>query len=334
MSLEIRRIEEFDYQELPQLFNHRKSHEFISWLYSHPNHNRKSAYVAIESNELIGAIGYIKQPYFVDGELLNGLIPLSWEVKQEKRGLAGLKLLFKALNDSDFYLGLDGSEDMKNIFKQLGFKKVGEARGAQKVLKPFRYLRIQKEIGVRDILRYVRDLVNYIRISTNSQKLSLLKGIDIQSYKGASFRKGTFSNSISQGHLEWLNRMPGTKFHLFNIVTDEVCLSPVVVMIKNFKTGLNKASILHIPPMEVSQSSLLKDVIVDIERFLKAQQVTSVKILSSDKLLDKVLKKRGFVIENKVRPIVVKGRADLIERIQKQNIYVTYIESDKSVRNI
>jgi hypothetical protein len=334
MSLEIRQIEEFDYRELPQLFNHRKSHEFISWLYSHPNHHYKSAYVAIESNELIGAIGYIKQPYFVDGELLNGLIPLSWEVKQEKRGLAGLKLLFKALNDSDFYLGLDGSEDMKGIFKQLGFKKVGEARGAQKVLKPFRYLRTLKSIGVKDLLRYTRDLTNYLLIGHESLPLTVLKSIDIQMYEGATSRKDTFSNSISKGHLEWLNRMPGIKLHLFNIVTDEVCLSPVVIMIKNFKTGLNNASILHIPPMEVSQLSLLKDVIVDIERFLKAQHVTSVKILSSDKLLDKVLKKRGFVIENKVRPIVVKGRADLIDRIQKQNIYVTYIESDKSVRNI
>jgi len=334
MSLEIRRIEEFDYQELPQLFNHRKSHEFISWLYSHPNHDYKSAYVAVESNELIGAIGYIKQPYFIDGELLNGLIPLSWEVKQENRGLAGLKLLFKALNDSDFYLGLDGSEDMKNIFKQLGFKKVGEARGAQKVLKPFGYLRTLKSIGVKDLLRYLRDVTTYFRISDGFQADAVLKGVDIQSYEGATSRRGTFSNSISKGHLEWLNRMPGTKLHLFNIVTDEVCLSPVVVMIKNLKRGYNRASILHIPPMEIGQIELLKRVIVEIEHFLSEQRVASVTILSSDKLLDKVLKKRGFVFENKIRPVVVKGRSELINQIQQQDIYITYIESDKSVRNI
>lgn len=334
MSLEIRRIEELDYPELPQLFNHRKSAEFISWLYSHSNHENRSAYVAKECNQIIGAIGYVKQPYYIDGERLDGLIPLSWEVKKENRGLAGLKLLFKALSDSDFYLGLDGSEDMKNIFKQLGFKKVGEARGAQKVLKPFNYLRHLKRIGVRDLLRFLRDLKNYNWRGHASASLSVLKHIDIHEYEGATSRKGTFSNAISKGHLEWLNRMPGTKLYLFNIVTDEVCLSPVVIMLKSFKTGLNRACILHIPPVETTQMSLLNDVVVDIERFLNEQQVVSVKILSSDMLLDKVLKKRGFVFETKARPIVVKGRAELIDQIKKQNIYVTYIESDKSVRNI
>jgi hypothetical protein len=334
MSFEIREIQENDFKELPKLFNYRKTDEKLSWLYSSQDNECKNAYVAVEDNQLIGAIGYIRQPYWVDGEKFNGLIPFSWEVQKDKRGLVGIKLLYKALSGSDFYMGLDGSEDMKAIFRQMGFKKVGEARGAHKVLQPYRYMQTVGRIGVKDLARMVRNMGILIFEKRADDSTLSFKPLDMSTYDVASMRKGTFSNSICKKHLEWLSNMPGAVVHLFQFEDNGVVYKPVVVMVKEVERGIKRAAILHIPPMEKHQVKLLQKVVVAIESFLNSHNVSAITILSSDKNLDDVLTNRGFVFEKKRRPVVVKGPCELIERIENMEVYISLIESDKSVRNI
>jgi len=333
MGIEVKRIQQENFNELFNLFGKRKNPELINWVYSHPRGDGKSAYVAFEEGKLAGAIGYVCSDYNINGEIKKGIIPLSWEVEKEKRGFVGTKLLFSALKGADFYLGMDGSEDMKMIFGKLNFKKIGEGISARKILSPFGYLKTLQRIGPRDLLRTVRYILNNLSYKAKP-KQRLLYEISDYDPNTVSNNKQVFHNVISNEHIQWLKKNPGMKLYVFEAKIGDKKYAPILINIKEIKNGYKRGQIVHLPPVEKSDENYLPDILLEIEGFFRTNKVSAITTLVTNTVLQKALSKRGYRFDKKIRPIIFKGPREIFEILNKTELHLSFAETDKSVRNI
>ncbi len=332
--LEIREIEENDFKSVYKLFHQRKSHSLIKWLYGHPCANGKSAYVAIENGELIGCIGYTKQNYAINKTIYTGLTPLSWEVNKENRGLAGVKLLMKALSGADFYFGLDGSADMKTVFKQMGFKPVGHVVGARKILKPLNFLKSLNEIGPRDIYRTLKHIISYpFHLSQSSKRFNLSKITDYD-FKPIDLQEGKFQNVIDTEHLNWLNSNPEIETMAFECKVNNTIIAPIILGVKNTKGRYKRGIIIHLPFPTTQTYEENDELISHIEWYLKTLDASSVSVLTAGEKSHEIYKKRGYNFEPKQRPVTAKGPKEIIEKLMNCEPLLSYAVSDKCIRNI
>ena len=333
MAVEIRKIEEKDFNILPELFNNRKNTDLIKWVYSHPCADGKSAYVAIEDGKLVGAIGFVRSQYNINGEVKNGIIPLSWEVEEEKRGFVGTKLLFTALKGADFYIGMDGSEDMKMIFEKLNFKKVGEGTSARKIIEPLQHLKTLKKVGPKDLIRMSRSIMKNA-FKKKKTKESFLREIKEYDSEKVNNDRSVFHHVISNEHIDWLKKNPGMEQYLFEININNKIYAPVIVFVKEIKNGVKRGQIVHLPPMEKEDLEMLPEIIYELENKLKQKGATAITTLVTNSDVKMAFKKVGYTFDAKARPIVFKGPKDVFEILQKTKIQLSFAESDKSVRNI
>lgn len=332
MAFEIRKVKESDFDNLFELFGKRKKKELLRWVYGHPCADGLSAYIAVENEKIIGAVGFVRSAYFIDGEIKKGLIPLSWEVARENRGIVGVKLLFTALRDADFYLGMDGSEDMKQIFKGLNFKKVGEGVGVKKVLMPFKYLKTLKKVGPRDILRFFTDFFTQ-NFTSNKSSLEIIQKENYQTVNLTELDNMVY-NTISAEHVEWLSKNPGMTMYLFETVINGYNYAPIILFSKEMKNGIKRGQIVHIPPLKKDDEKYYKALIVSIEQFFKKNKITAATALVTNPSLKKAFADLNYRFDKKPRPIVAKGSKDIMGKLNGADIHLSYAESDKSVRNI
>jgi len=105
MSTEIRQIEPTDLIRFSSCSEEEKAGRFWDGYTGHPCAEGRSGYVAVQDGRIIGAVGFVRSTYVVNGKKLTGLIPLSWEVEEESRGITGIRLLRRALSNADFFHG-------------------------------------------------------------------------------------------------------------------------------------------------------------------------------------------------------------------------------------
>ncbi len=332
MGFNVRQIEPNDIDQLYELFSKRKSKELLSWVYGHPAVEGRSGYVAEEGGKIVGAVGFVKNQYLINGQVKSGIIPLSWEVSEGSRGLVGMRLIFKVLSGADFYMGMDGSDDMRNIFKGLNFRQIEEGIGARKVLHPFDYLKTLNKIGIKDLFRFATDVFIWMfKRNTSSLVLEEINDYDPEKYEKPE--KG-FYNPISRDHLLWLSNNPGMKMQAFEVDIKGRKYGPVICFMKEIKNGKSRGQLIHIPLFNDNDKKYYPDLILAVESFLYNKGVTSISTLAVDGYLKTVLKKMNYRFDIKTRPIVAKGSKDVLEMLAQSEIHLSYAESDKSVRNI
>ena len=76
----------------------------LEWLFTDPHQkNSMLGYIARSpAKEPAGVIGYSINQYQFDGKKVKGVIPVSWMVSPSHRGLLGIQLLKKVMNEGDF----------------------------------------------------------------------------------------------------------------------------------------------------------------------------------------------------------------------------------------
>jgi len=334
MALEIRPIEHQDLEQLYILFGKRKDRELLQWLYGHPCADGRSAFVALEDGQIVGAVGFVRTTYLVQGKVMKGLIPLSWEVVPEKRGLAGIRLLYTALKGADFYLGMDGSEDMKMIFGKLQFSRIGTAVSVRKVLKPWKYLKTLEKKGFKDIWRFFVDAFrSFARRSVPVDERGIICEVD----KSGAYRRpvspAEFYNLVDEDHLRWLLSCPFVESHVFTAMVNGIEYFPVICFIKTTDKGSRRGQIVHIPPLPGADHAILRNMIRELEDFFLRKDVYSVTSLVTGEQLTRAFRSLGYRFARRIRPVVIKGPAETVEAIKNSAIHLSFAETDKSVRN-
>lgn len=335
MSTEIRQVELLDFEDVFELFGKRKSRTLLKWIYGHPCAAGRSAYVAVQEGRIIGSVGFVKSTYMVNGERLTGLIPLSWEVEKENRGMIGIRLLLKALNSADFYMGMDGSEDMKAIFGGLNFKKIGEGKNARKVLRPVNYLKTLRKVGVKDIFRTVSHIYNNLSSAKSRPRIQLAKINACQTVESSEeVISGMFYNTISPEHVLWLDSSPDMTACVFQVNIDNTVYAPVHCYIKNVRNGYKRGQITHVPPLKPEHRLYYRDIVLWIEDYFRKLGITSISTLVTNPDLEAVLGELKYTFDKKTRPIVIKANEETEKLFAGATIHLSYAESDKSIRNI
>jgi len=335
MSTEIRQIEPTDFEQIFDLFKRRKSRSLLGWIYGHPCAEGRSGYVAVQDGRIIGAVGFVRSTYVVNGKKLTGLIPLSWEVEEESRGITGIRLLRRALSDADFFMGMDGSEDMKAIFKGLNFKKIGEGKNVRKVIRPIAYLKTLRKIGIRDLLRMVLHVWNNATSVTPVSRVQLIE--TTANYSTGSIGDvipGLFYNTISQGHVQWLTSNPGMTAIVFEVRIENTVYAPIHCFIRYLQNGYRRGQITHIPPLKTEHRSYYKDIVLAVEDYFMKNEATSISTLVTNPDLESAFRDQKYAFDPKIRPIVIKTDEETEKLFEGATIHLSYAESDKSVRNI
>ena len=335
MSTEIRQIEPTDFDQIFELFGRRKSRSLLGWIYGHPCAEGRSGYVAVQDGRIIGAVGFVRSTYVVNGKKLTGLIPLSWEVEEESRGITGIRLLRRALSNADFFMGMDGSEDMKAIFKGLNFKKIGEGKNARKVIRPFAYLKTLRKIGIRDLLRMVSHVWNNMTSVTPVSRVQLIEiTANYSSGTTGDVIPGLFYNTISPDHVQWLTSSPGMTAIVFEVQIENTVYAPIHCFIRYMQNGCRRGQITHIPPLRTEHKSYYIDIVLAIEDYFRKNEITSISTLVTNPDLESALKVLRYTFDPKIRPIVIKSDEETERRFEGTTIHLSYAESDKSIRNI
>jgi len=116
----IRRIEEKDFKAVSALYNGRKSVEELIWLFTNPeDSNSYNAFVAEDKeNEIIGVCGYVQSTYFDNKINKSGVIPISWKISSDYKGMAGVLLFKKIISLGDFGITIAGSDTAQNLYSR------------------------------------------------------------------------------------------------------------------------------------------------------------------------------------------------------------------------
>ncbi len=333
MSVIIRKIEEKDLTYIYELYNGRKSVELHKWLYSYDDNGRFNGYIALKNNKVIGCIGYTKTQYNLNGELLTGIVPHSFIVNKNDRGVAGLKLLKATFKDADFYLTVDGSEQAIQIFKALGFVNIGFAKSAQKIIRPFALLRQSKDLPVKKHIKYVHNILRNTISSVYKLGHTLMSVEVTKPNQAPVVANGYFHNALTPSHISWLEKSP-----FLNIVHLHIEVEPDkkehVICNIHYNNGNTTAQITHYPPLLYCNKTLTK-FFLSIEQFLlKEYGVTQISMMVSDQNTEAIIKKLNYKIERKSRPLNVKAAKPIENQMKSLKKNICFSECDESLRNL
>ncbi|WP_439183614.1 hypothetical protein [Carboxylicivirga taeanensis] len=326
--MEIRKIVKDDLEQVVRLFNDRKSTEELAWLFFHPCDEDGSAYVAVKEGKVVGVIGYVKSSYVINDKVYKGLIPVSWRVSEKYKGLTGINLLFKILNEADFYMGIGGSDDMKGIFKTLGFKPASEAAFGKRIIRPFKYIVSAGKWSPRLIVKTFLIYTSGLRLFNKPGELFELKEVKLDEVDFSSpMNEAVVQNRISKAHVQWLASCPFARLHAFEFKVNGH-KRYVLVYINN----KHRAEIVHLPFLNTASDR--QRLLHSIDKELSKLKVISVSIMSTHPALINDIKNAGYLFERYKRPITLKGGKNIVNELLAYPFHLTFAESDKGYRNI
>ena len=102
MSLTIRPLKKEDLPQISALYNARKTVEELEWLYKNlENPSVFNAFVAEDENHaIIGVDAFILSTYVFNETKHLGVTPITWMLKPDYKGMAGISLFKKVLEQS------------------------------------------------------------------------------------------------------------------------------------------------------------------------------------------------------------------------------------------
>lgn len=137
---DIRKLYQEVYPRQPHLIKDTKE---LEWLFKDPHQkNGMLGYIArTPGQEPAGVVGYSLNQYKFGSRELKGVIPVSWMVSPAHRGLLGIQLLKKVMNEGDFGFAIQGSTVAQQAYKAVRMRYIDSANVYTKVLRPFAYIR-------------------------------------------------------------------------------------------------------------------------------------------------------------------------------------------------
>ncbi|NJK85293.1 MAG: hypothetical protein HC906_04335, partial [Bacteroidales bacterium] len=111
----------------------------LKWVFEDPDDEAKiNSFVGTdEKGNIVGVIGFTKNNYRFNETQMTGVLPMSWFLLPEHRGINGLKLLLEAYKPGQFGVAVEGSDIAQNVYKLAKVKYHSNAQIMKKMLNPF-----------------------------------------------------------------------------------------------------------------------------------------------------------------------------------------------------
>lgn len=335
MDVIIRKLLEPDFPELEKLFNGKKVINELKWLFVNPDNNAEyNAFVAEKDGHIVGVVGYSVTDFMVRGKTKKGIIPMSWMVSPEYRGLAGIQLLKKALNLGEFGFAVTSSETAQKIIPIAKYRYYTSVRVYQKMLRPF-----PLKTGVLKFLGscIVATIGAIFGFFTGHKKAISIKATDISGLAPELFNQPNapeFSDIVTLNKINWLLRCPVVSCTCcFQILNKDKAIGYMVCYISTTKKGIKKGRLIHLSYLG-DDKRLWRQAICALESFLRQEKCCVLTVMANNQTFLRSLHGLGFYRTSKSYLVYFDDRlTDMSDSIIKE-WNLTFAVSDKGYRGI
>lgn len=338
MAEKIRRIEENDFISISEMYNGRKSVEELQWLFTNPEDKTiYNAYVA-ENNkgQIIGVIGYVSSTYIQDDKVVNGIIPMSWKISPDYKGMAGVLLFKKVIGLNDFTFAISGTTNALDLYTLFKLKKTLKINQFYKiinivdVLKSYKRKSFVKTVGVIGHL-----LPSYIHTPKKKklyQDLEFIK-YNESNYSGELIFSQAFKKEITSNYIDWLLSCPNLKSFAFTIKRGDI-LYGVCILCTKIINNSKRGRIVYLPFLG-NDKILWKSVISKCIDFFKKEKCCLITAQSFHPITTSGYSDSGFVrISKHQHPLFIKDSNNKLKSINLENWHIQYSEGDKFYRDL
>lgn len=338
MGETIRRIKLEDFQEVSDLFlengilEEGNTVEELMWLFSDPmNPNRYNAFVAVDNgNSIIGVIGYILSKYKEGEQEFNGVIPFSWKLKSNYKGMAGVSLFRKVSEIGDIEIAIGGTDIARKLYPLFKFNFLINSSKYYKILNVNNYYdtldgrNYLKRIGTIGYLipSYFKNL--YLNVPYND--VSLVPYTNDNFVEDQEF-ESVLRKKITKENIDWQLSCPRLKTYAFVIKKGDDTLGMCVLNVKKINKTF-KGRIVHLPFLG-EDIDLWKSVLNICLKFLKNQGCCFVSALAINNTCKSGLIEAGFgSIQSHIEPVYVKNGNVNIDQFNAEQWHFQYSEGD------
>ncbi len=334
----IRRIEERDFEAVSAIYDGRKSVEELKWLFTDPDDSTiYNAFVALKGqDEIIGVIGYLTSIYIQNKTEVKGVIPISWKIKSNYKGIAGITLFKEVFKKSDFGITIEGSKSAQNLYSIFKFKYFSNIDVYYKILNiPEFYNSLNLKNFFKKTGLFLFLLPSFFR---KTNKESLYKDVEFINYDGNNFLEDreydiVFKKKITKNYIDWLLDCPILDTYAFNIKKGKENLGVCILYIQKIN-NVKKGRIVHIPFLGFD-NNIWNSVIKKCLTFFRKEGCCVVTGLAHHKMSH-----LGFVgigskkIKKHHKPLFIKDINHNLTSINLDNWHLQYSEGDKAYRGI
>lgn len=342
MAYSIQKITEQDLQDIAGFYTRlypndpssRKDYEELKWLLSDPfGPGEYRGFIARkESGEIAGIIGYTISVYQFGEKKATGVIPMSWLVSPEARGILGIQLFLKAIKMGDFGFGIHGSEDAIRTYDAVKLKLVARANVYTKITNPARYILSNNPLSLKT---WLKGLYFYggKRKPAEQDKLTL------SPYEGETGSKQSKGKDLAMiptsERNDWFRRCPISDSMLFTLKKDGSVLGTCICIMEHKDHKTRRGKIVQLPYLGNDVKAYAITLAL-LEEELRLKGYNYISVLANHSALQKALKNRAFNISDRKEgtKVFVRDPEGVLSETDFSEWFLTYYESDKGYRII
>jgi len=338
MAEKIRRIEKKDFKEVSDLFEGQagNSVDELMWLFTNPeNSNEYSAYVAVDDDTIVGVIAYELSIYQNGESEIVVMDPMSWMLKSDYKGMAGISLFKKVSQLGDIALTIGGEEVSKSLYPLFKYKFLLNADNYYKILNPASYFKILKRSSLlKKIGMFGFLLPSYFR---NAQKKLLYNDLNLIPYNTNNFfeekeHENIFQKKITKNYIDWQLKCPRLKIFAFAIKKGNDNLGMCILYIQKTDNEL-KGRIAHLPFLGYDESIWVSTIEKCITFFIN-EGCCFVSGLAINKMCQTGLFKSGFLkIKKQSEPLYIKDSNQVMTSPNVKSWHLQFSEGDIGLLN-
>ena len=327
--LDVEKLYREVYADRPHLIKGKKE---LEWLFSDPHQEgTMPGFVARTPwHELVGVIGYSQNKYRFDGRELKGVIPISWMISPKHRGILGIQLLQKVMNEGDFGFAIQGSKEAQMSYQAVRLKYVGAAHIYTKVLRPLAYVRSGVPFSPANLLKAGYYLGR--QKAPPAQSLVRLEpGSGSQGLNHAPVKHLAMVPEARRN--QWLKDCPLVEMISFTLYYQDKEKGPAICYICE-TAGIRRGRIVHIPYLG-NDTEAYQQAIALLEQELVERSCCSINALAMQSASRLALANQGYrTWKSTARNLYVRDPDKLLEGVALTQWYLTFYESDKGYRGI
>ena len=298
MSLKIRRLIKEDFPQVSKLFDSRKTIEELEWLYYNlEDPSIFNAYVAVDDqNTIIGVDAFILSSYSYNNNQIIGVTPITWMVKSDYKGMAGISLFKKVLEHSNLSIIIGGSQTSLDLYPLFKYRAISKISMYYKILNLTAYYKSLKDKSVKKRIK----MLLYLLPSRfkYAAKSNLTKDIEFIAYARNNYEEekivqNVFEKKLSKKCLDKFLDCPLLQSHAYLIRKNKQHLGFCVLYIDDID-GIKKGRIVHLP-FYGTDHKLWNSTINYCVKLLKKAQCCVITIQAQHHLYRKACVDNGFI---------------------------------------
>jgi len=337
MNYEIKRIVKGDLPAIAQLHHNifgsdseeYKDPEMLEWLFKDPFDDRQyNGFVAKNMDgEVLGMIGYAINDYKIGNRVQKGVIPMSWLVAPEVRGILGIRLLLAVAALGDFIFAMGGTTMAIKAYGPLKLIPVGHAEVFTKVFNVFRFIAYRGSFSSAEI---IKSILFFRRKRRKFQEGS----IKLQPFRnGSDHLTGSYDELAILPTTErnrWIMDCPVVESHAFGLEYNDQFMGNCICYIREGCRNVKRGRIVLLPYAGKNPDFYRKAILL-MERYLVDKGCCSVSIVSMHSTMMKALKACGYRHFPKLQgyPVFVRFKHNNFQNSNLSDWFLSYYESDK-----